>query len=190
MATIYSNNFNSDGTVGPGEGALTEELGLATTQPTMFVTQGRGRLRSSTGTVTCGTIAGIGDEIRMLSLPSHTVLKALYVSSDGGSTAGDADLGIYLAGTDHDGALPSTNSVDCFSTTAVDTDTVHDRVNHFASGDFAGGVGKQLWELVNISDAATYTADPQVIYDIVFTVTVAFTVAVTRLSVEAVYIDS
>ncbi len=188
MASLFSDHFNSSGTVSPGQGALAEELPLDSQRK---VSGGRahGRQRHAVATILVGTAAGIGDEIRMLSLPSNAILTELYFSSDGGATAGDADVGLYESGEAHDGAVCSAASVDSFSTTAEATDTEHLRVNIWAGGDFAydNDIGKELWELVNVSDAATYAVDPKIKFDLVFTVTAAFTVAVSRLTLEAVY---
>ena len=187
MPTIFSNLFNSSGTTSPGVGALTEELGLDT-QRRASAGFSHARVRRTHARVGLGTVAGIGDQVRMLTLKSSDRLYSLLLSSDGGSTAGDADLGFYKTGAAHDGALPSTNSVDCFSTTAVATDTGANRVEHFVLGDFnEENMGLQVWELINISDAATYTSDPGGTFDITFTMTVASTVALNIVQLEAFY---
>lgn len=183
MATIFSDLFNSAGTVGPGEGALTEELALDATQIAPAGKAGS-RLRHTVARVTVGTVAGIGDEIRLLSLPGSVRLHSLQLTSNGGATAGDADLGLYEAGDAHDGAVVDD---DLFSTTAVDTDTAQVKVEYILDGALtANDIGKRLWEQAAVG-AAAYTVDPQLTFDIVLTVTVAFTVAVTELCVEAWY---
>lgn len=189
MPTLFSDHFNSDGTVGPGEGALTEELGFDN-QRKVQPGHGGARLRYKKAKITVGTVAGASDQLRMLTMKSGDRIHSVLQSSDAGATAGDADLGWYLTGNRdaHDGALPSTNSVDAFSTTAIATDTAADRTERFENGDYdTENLGIALWELINVSDAATYTEDPFVEFDLTFTVTVAFTVAVTTLQLEVFY---
>ncbi len=184
MASIFSDHFNSSGTVGPGEGALTEELALDTGRK-IEVGLGGARLRYKKGKVTCGTIAGIGDEIRMVQMRSSDRIHSILFSSDGGSTAGDADLGLYKVGSiDHDGAVIDD---DLWSTTAEATDTAHDRVEVFEGGALdTEDVGKALWQLADVG-GGTYSVDPFEDWDIVFTVTAAFTVAVSTLQIEVFY---
>jgi hypothetical protein len=187
MATLFSDHFNTSGTVGNGEGALAEELALDT-QHKVSAGLGGARLRYKKAKITVGTVAGVGDEIRMLTMKSSDRIHSILLSSDGGSTAGDADLGWYNRGLAHDGAVASTNSVDALSTTAIATDTAADRSEMFENGDYSTeDLGKMLWELINVSDAATYAADPGGEFDLTFTVTVAFTVAVSTLQLEVFY---
>ena len=181
MPSIFSDLFNSSGTVGPGEGALAEELPLDAQRRTGF---GHSRLRYKKAKVTVGTIAGIGDEIRMLQMRSSDRIHSILFSSDGGATAGDADLGIYKSGLAHDGAVIDQN---LFSTTAIDTDTAQNRVEYFEDGALdTEDLGKPLWELADVG-GGTYTEDPSEDWDIVLTVRVAFTVAVSTLQLEVFY---
>ena len=187
MATLYSNHYNSSGTVGPGEGALTEELGLDSTKK-VSAGLSHSRLRRSHAKCTVGTVAGASDEIRMLTLKSSDRLHSLLWSTDGGSTNGTADLGWYKSGAAHNGALPSTNSVDAFSTTAFDIKTAAGRTEAFELGDLdTEDIGKQVWELINVSDASTYTVDPGGTFDITWTVVEAVSVAVVTVQLEAYY---
>jgi hypothetical protein len=187
MPTIYSNLFNSSGTVAPGVGALTEELGLDT-QKRASAGFSHARVRRTHARVGLGTVAGIGDQVRMLTLKSSDILYSLQLSTDGAGSAGEADLGWYKTGAAHDGAIPSTNSVDAFSTTALVLDTAATRTEEFQAGDYDDeNVGLQVWELINISDAATYTSDPGGTFDITFTMTEAVAGAVTIVQLEAFY---
>ena len=187
MATIFSNLFNSSGTTSPGVGALTEALGLDS-QRRASAGFSHARVRRTHARVGLGTAAVIADEVRMLTLNSGDRLYSLLLSSDGGSTAGGFDIGFYKTGDAHDGALASTESVDCFSTTPVVASTGINRVDKFTAGDFLEEqMGLQVWELINISDAATYTSDPGGTFDITFTMTVASTVALNIVQLEAFY---
>ena len=187
MPTIFSNHFNSSGTVQDGEGTLTEELGLDVGKKVHAGIK-HSRMRRSHARVALGTVAGVSDEVRMLTLKSSDRLYSLLWTTDGAGAAGLGDLGFYLSGEANDGALPSVNSVDCFSSTALVIDTTNTRVEAFELGDFdTENLGIQVWELINVSDAATYTVDPNVNFDITFTMTQAVTTTLTIVQLEAFY---
>lgn len=187
MATLFSSHYNSSGTVEDGIGALTEELPLDVGKR-IGAGYSHSRMRRSHARVGLGTVAGIGDQARMLTLKSSDRLFSLLYSSDGLATAGDADLGIYVSGIAHNGALASAASVDAFSTTALTVDTAADRTEVFESGALdTENIGLQVWEIVNIMDAATYSVDPGGTFDLTFTMTVAITVALSTVQLEAFY---
>lgn len=187
MPSLFSDHFNSSGTVGPGEGALTEELGFDD-QRRISAGLGHARMRYKQARFTGGTVVGASDQIRMLQMHSSDRIHEFFFSSDGGTTAGAVDIGLYETGLVHDGALPSTNSVDMWSTTAVTITTVVARVTRFALGDVASlERGIQLWEMVNLSDAATYTVDPLISYDLTMTTTIAWTASVATILFEVHY---
>ena len=186
MATIFSNLFNSSGTVEAGVGALTEELGLDT-QKRASAGFSHARVRRTHARVGLGTVAGIGDEVRMLTLKSSDRLYSLLVSSDGGSTAGTIQCGFYKTGAEHDGAVASASSISCFMGAQV-LSTATDRLEKFDGGSFDDeNMGLQVWELINIANAGTYASDPGGTFDITLTITTAFTVAVSIVQLEAFY---
>jgi hypothetical protein len=189
MATIFSSLFNSSGSVEPGIGTITEELGLDT-QRRASVGHSHARVRRTVAQVSIGTVAGSGDQVRMMTFKSSDILHSLLFSTNGAGSAGEADLGWYKTGMEHDGALASTNSVDAFSTTALvfDTATSPLRTEKIFAGDYASkDMGKRVWELINISDAATYTADPGGTFDLTMTMTETMTGTVTLVTLEALY---
>jgi len=187
MATIFSSLFNSDGSVSPGIGIVTEELGLDT-QRRASAGHSHSRLRRTLAQVSIGTVAAAADQVRMLTLKSSDILHSVLFSTDGAGTAGEADLGWYLTGDAHDGALASAASVDAMSTTALVFDTETVRAEKIFAGDYASeNLGKQIWELVNVSDAATYTADPGGTFDLTMTMTETMTGTVTLVTLEALY---
>ncbi len=193
---LFSNHFNTSGTVGNGEGALTEELPLDASHK-VAAGLSHARLRRSHARITVGTTAGASDQLRMLTLQSNARIYSVLWDTDGGSTNGTADLGFYLSGAAHDGALPSTNSVDAFSSSAFDIKTATaaasgtsaTRVEAFELGDYNYGdhMGKEIWELINITDASTYTVNPIVNYDLTFTIVEAVSAAVVTVQLEVLY---
>jgi hypothetical protein len=185
---FFSSHYNTSGTTENGVGAFAEELPIA--DPAVRISAGlsHSRVRRSHAKISFGSAFGVGEVGRVLTLKSSDRLYSLLVSFDGGATAADADLGIYLSGSNHDGALPAAACVDAFSSTAIVVDTAANRVESFELGDYdTENIGLQMWELVNITAAATYTADPKVDFDICFTVTVAATDTVAVCNVEAFY---
>ena len=187
MATIFRSLFNSDGSVSPGIGIVTEELGLDT-QRRASAGHSHSRLRRTLAQVSIGTVAAAADQVRMLTLKSSDILHSVLFGPEGAGRAGDADLGWYLTGDAHDGALASAASVDAMSTTALVFDTETVRAEKIFAGDYASeNLGKQIWELVNVSDAATYTADPGGTFDLTMTMTETMTGTVTLVTLEALY---
>ncbi len=192
---LYSNHFNTSGTVGNGAGALTEELPLDASHK---VSAGfsHARMRRSHAKITVGTTADISDQLRMLTLPSNARIFEVLWTSDAGSTNGTADLGFYLSDPAHTGALPSTNSVDLFSSSALAIKTgtsaasggLGTRNQVFEDNPFdAEDIGLEIWELINVADASTYTVDPVVNYDLTWTIVEAVSAAVVAVSVEVFY---
>ncbi len=188
MPSIFSNHYNSSGTVGNGVGALTEELPLDKGHR-VSVGFAHSRMRRHHPKVGLGTVAGIGDQVRMCTMNSSDRIYSILWSTDGAGSAGEGDLGFYKTGASHDGALPSTNSVDAFSTTALVIDTANTRVEAFELGDFdTENIGLQVWELINISDASTYAVDPGGTFDITFTMTEAVATTLTLVQLEVFYV--
>ena len=183
---FFSDHFNSNAV--PGVTTLTGSL-TYDSQRRANAGLGHARKRVAVARMTVGTGAVIGSELRMLQMKSGDRLGAIYVYSSGGATAADADLGIYLSGLSHDGAVVD---ADLFgSALAVDTLASFDTVEEADSFKEAATLvdtdrWKPLWALAAIG-AGTDTVDPMVNYDIVFTVTTAFTVALTELVVVVEY---
>lgn len=138
--------------------------------------------------VNIGTAAQIGDEIRLLTMKSGARVYEVRLVSDGGATAFTADLGIYKAGANHDGAVID---ADLFGSALV----VSTAITYANSDQFIESAvltdqdrGKYLWQLADKGDG-TYTADPVEQWEFVLTPTVAATVAVTDLLLIVVYSD-
>ena len=126
------------------------------------------------------------DVVRMASLHSSRQLLHIGIGADGASTAGAVNLGLYLAGTDHDGAVVD---VDLFAS----AQSVASALDPWAADGFVeattlGGVdrGKKLWELAALG-AASYTEDPDVMFDICIVPSTSLTVAASELSLWLTY---
>ena len=152
---------------------------------------GRLRIKQATQHTIPFTSSAVSDVHRMLRFNSGDIIHRIQLYSNGGATAGDADLGLYLA---DDGAVID---ADLFvSAWALDTATTDTTISNqmFESGQVAAATeyGDPLWSIVGrgVGAGATVSAggdDPIEQYDLAFTMTVAATVADTIIGVEVLY---
>jgi hypothetical protein len=150
MATYFSNALGADGT-----GDTTLEAGKRHL-PGQF-----GKSKRVAAFVTQDTANN--DVLRMFTLPSSARIVRLWFACTDTGTTGTANVGLYLAGTAHDGAAVD---ADLFAS-LIDTATAAVALTEVFSESTTLGLadrGKALWELANIGDA-TLTADPGVDYD-------------------------
>ena len=176
MARIYSNHMNTTGVA---------ELAAPTTLTTPPVQLSAGlvhaRARKKIARITIGVL-GIADEARMMTFRSSDRIGAIFLMCDGASTGTLADLGLYLSGTAHDGAV---KDQDLFATVlALDDGIV--RTDVFTQSTVCDDEErwKQAWELPGMS----YTEDPKVDFDLVLTCkTTALSVAVTEVVIDVDY---
>lgn len=119
------------------------------------------------------------DVIRLKTVKSSDRINAIFVSSTGASTVFAANLGIYLAGLDHDGAVVD---ADLFAS-ALALNGGLARVESFAESAVLTDEerGDMLWELLGL------TEDPKLLYDLAWTVTGAVTTATEVTIVELFY---
>lgn len=144
------------------------------------------RLRKKVGRATTADSTGFQttDVVRMVTLKSTDYLHTLELTADGTATAGAVNVGVYLTGTAHDGAV---EDADMFAT-AVTISTELDLTNVMTEGTLVDGVdrGKQMWEIVNLGSGETYTADSRVEFDITIVPSTNFDDD-TELTLTAVY---
>jgi hypothetical protein len=143
---------------------------------------GHGRLRKKRAAIS--TMALTTDSIRWMTFKSSDRLYDLVVSGDGGSTAGAIDIGLYLSGNRHDGALID---ADLFAS-ALTVSAAIARVDQFEESAVLSEFnrGWQMWEIAAVG-AGTDVVDPQTQYDIVSVPTLSLSVANTILVMEALY---
>lgn len=187
MPTLFSNHYNTSGSVSNGIGLVGEELPLASPHVKIGAGWSHARVRRSHARISMGTVFASGDEMRMLTIKSSDRIYSIQVSSDGAGTDGEADLGLYLSGSAHDGALPTANAVGLFGD-ALKLDDALDRVEEIEAGDLDfEDLGMQAWEMINVATASTYSQDPIVNYDLTFTGTTTATGGVTIVNIEVYY---
>lgn len=127
------------------------------------------RTRTSIARATTADSTGFQttDVVRMITLKSSDRLLALEFGADGTTgNAAEVDIGIYLTGAAHAGAVDDANLFD----DAADVATLSDLHDVFDLGALAGtDRGKTMWELVTIGGGTNYTSDPNIEFDICLT---------------------
>lgn len=173
MAVWYGTHFGVDA-----------GTGNALVHPPKVVSAGikHGRIRYNRAMITGLCLSA--EVLRFFSMKSSDRLLEIMISSNGGSDAGAIDIGIYLSGNDHDGAVVD---ADLFAS-AQATSTAIARTDAFNESAILQHEdrGKHLWELAAVGDGSD-TVDPQVSYDICGVVTTEFTTTASILVLEAYY---
>lgn len=180
MSRYYSDNYNTDGTAP----SLASTVGVQldrTFRAHVGITHAR--LRKKRAHIVIGTAAQIGDEIRLGKFKSSDRIFDIRVTA-AGATAAAADIGLYRAGSAHDGTVID---ADLFAS-AIGL-TAAARADGFTEATTLGNKdrGKMLWQLVNVGTPSTFASDPMIEMDLVATVTTAFTVALDDIVVEIDY---
>ena len=131
------------------------------------------------GSVEVSTATDTADEIRFVRVKSNAVIKQVLLSCDAVATGGAIDIGVYQ--TDDNGS--AVVDADHFaSATVVTTALVDSNVAHESGVYGIEDKNKPLWEALGLS------ADPQISYDIVGTVTTDMGGAGTVM-LEVTYVD-
>lgn len=148
------------------------------------VSHGRVRYKSVVHTIPFLNSA-IGDTHRLLRFNSGDRIHRIWGFSNGASTAGAADLGLYLAG---DGAVIDADLfADAWShTTAGDIIELRYEASGAAAGAFEVSLGEPLWEVVG-RGVGSPLGDPFEQYDLTLTATTATTVANDIIAIEVLY---
>ncbi len=141
------------------------------------------RTRTSIARVTA--LALTTDVVRMITLRSSDRLLSLELATDGACAAGAVNVGLYLSGSAHDGAVAD---ADVFAT-AVTVSTETDLVDIFDENTLLDGVdrGRTLWEIATLGAGTNYTSDPIVNFDICLVPSTSLTTAAAELTLKAVY---
>jgi hypothetical protein len=133
--------------------------------------------KTARGTIETNGTDSIGSTYIFCSIPSNAFIKDILLSCDGNNTTGAADIGIYRS-TEDGGAVVDADlfaSAQSIATALTRSSIVHE------SGVFGiEDVETPLWSLAGES------SDPNVMYDIVLTLTAADDAADT-VSLEVTY---
>lgn len=191
MAGYYSNNYNTITTAGVGYDERAEGVFYA---PSGYARGDYNRKACLVTIPTALSFGADGDTVSLMDFKSGDRLCSILVSDNGGqgATTSDWNYGLYKSSVTDLGALVSAGSETTFA-------AAHDQSGPITSVDVfaaAGGDtddwdrGKALWELINLSDADTYTSDPFETWTLVATSSdaVATTAAVVEWLVEVFYV--
>jgi len=134
---------------------------------------------SGVGILEVSTAEDTADELRFVRVPSNAVIKQVLLSCDAVAVGGAMDVGVYQTDANGGAVVDADHfaSAQVVTTALVDSNIAHE------SGVY--GVedkDKPLWEALGLS------ADPQIHYDIVGTITTDMGGAGT-LCLEVTYVD-
>ncbi len=141
------------------------------------------RLRTKIARVTY--LALTTDVLRMITLKSSDRLISLELATDGACAAGAVDVGLYLSGKNHTGAVAD---ADMFSTALV-VSTETDYVDAWLDSTLLDGVdrGRTMWALATLGAGTNYTVDPIIEFDIVLIASTNCTTTAQELTKKADY---
>ena len=140
-----------------------------------------GTVRAAVGHVVTGTADSIASIYRLARIPSRARIIQVLLDSDAGSTAAAAaDFGLY-DDTDNGSAVVDVNffaTAVVLGTAATGTDITYE------AGTTPSAILKNspLWEQLGLA------SDPEVMYDIAATLTVANSVAATTFGIRVLYV--
>jgi len=175
MTVWYSDHFGTDGD---------NDTSLASPSKVVSAGVSRGRVRYKRATITGLPLQTTPDVLRFYTLKSSDRIINQWISSNGGSDAGAIDIGLYLTGTNHDGAVVDQ---DLFSSAQDISTAIHKTAALVESTVLQHeDAGKTLWEMAAVG-AASYTSDPGVLFDVCATVTTSFTTTDSILTLECLY---
>jgi len=196
MATAYSSNhFRAD--VWKELGVTSDsDIALATTQANLNLDKTHianpglhGRYRMVTAKMVIATIGGTsGDIVRCFSLPSNSRVMTMSVASEGTSTNYVCDVGVYLAGGNHDGAVVDSNLFGAITpSTSITSEAGEFGLDIFETGALnAEDRGDPLWHQCAVGGGSD-TVDPRVNYDICLTSTTTLITAVENVQLWCTY---
>jgi hypothetical protein len=124
-----------------------------------------GFLKSWVGTIeTTGTDSAASKYIMCVGVPSNARVQQVFLSCDGNNTSGAMDIGVYKSTADGGTVVDA----DFFaSAQAIGTILTNSDVTHESGVYGIEDVEKPLWDALGLS------ADPNLLYDIVATITTA-----------------
>lgn len=124
----------------------------------------RGHLKEAVGTIETNGDDSANSKYVFASIPSNARVSAVLLSCDGNNTDGAGDIGLYRT-TDDGGAVVDADffaSAQALGTALTNSDVTHE------SGVYGiEDIEKPLWEALGLSE------DPNLLYDVVMTLTTA-----------------
>ena len=170
------------------------ELMAAPSTPQVLDTQvranagvGHARMRYTRAAITLDAVVAIGEVVRMKTFSSSDRLNWGYFHCSDAGTGGLIDVGLYKAGTNHDGAVIDADLfMSAYDVKAAAREQIEILPNS-GSGTLGGiDSGKTLWEMATLG-AASYTSDPMEQWDIAIVPTEATTNTAWEVMMEFYY---
>lgn len=179
MATYYSDSFGALGT-----GVI--DPTLPTPLNKFKLGRGAGARRMTKSSISSGLLAA-GDIVGLFTLRSADRLFSVALNTDGVATAGAVHLGLYVYGgaASPVGALASAASASMFVAAQALTAAASATLLLLTTPVKAYHRGSQIWEMVNVVNAATYAADPTLTYLVALTCSTTITGTAPTIVVEA-----
>ena len=178
MATRYSDHFSTTGDDG-------DSLDM---QVRVSAGIGHGRLRYKRARA--NGLFTTSDTVRMMTFKSNDRLIELWLSYDGANTAGAVNVGLYLSGSNHSGAVVDADlfcTLQTTTTLAIRTDIMGEPASALIAVAGEEEVrGLPLWKQASYG-AGTDTVDPMTEYDIVITPYTTIAGADSLMTLEAYY---
>lgn len=139
----------------------------------------KGMLKEAVGTIETNGDDSIGSKYVFAQVPSHARVSAVLLSCDGNNTTGAGNIGLYRT-TDDGGAVVD---ADLFASAQVITSALTNSDVTHESGQYGiEDIEKPLWEALGLSE------DPNLMYDVVMTLTAADDAADT-VSLKIQYVE-
>jgi hypothetical protein len=177
MATQYSDWFN------------TTQPATSITFPRIKVPFHKNTKYRKTAKATLTVTDFTTDVCRMLTVKPNDVLNAMWISSNGASTVTTVDVGIYISGLAHDGAVVDADEFAAAS--AVNGGLNRSEIMLSAGATVVSRRGMAVWEIAGYADeaAARLAAGPAGTFDICLTGVASVTTAneIVVLEVEGTF---
>ena len=140
-----------------------------------------GKVRNTADYIVTNTDDAMGSIYRFVRVPSRARIVQILASTDGGSTNGTADIGLYHTSADGGAVIDA----DLFASAwAIKTAAANTDVTYESGVITVDKRHKMLWEILGLS------ADPNLEYDIAMTVVEAVSVAADKITLSASYATS
>lgn len=174
MATYYSSFYSTT--------SATRGTTAATAKDTIPQQQNVGVFRGNKQTLTAyaQALPTTSDFVVLMTLNSGVRISGIWMNDDNASAAGAMNLGLYNAGTT---TAVVTNAGTLFAS-ALAKNTNHTEA--FTQATRLKSVHRflQLWELINVLAASTYSANPNLFYDLILVPSTTFTTTASQFLVE------
>lgn len=139
-----------------------------------------GMLRSASGWVETNDDDSIGATYRLCQVPSNAKISQLLIYTDGAGSAGDTDVGIYQTTKNGSAVVDADFFASALDINAAALNGVD--ITHESAVFGFEDIDKPLWSALGLS------SDPNLMYDIVCTLTEAIATTASTLALKCKYV--